>query len=925
MKPKYLLATAVFLAGSAELSGKDPNESTGELKLPVSAKLPGTPDHAASMPADEYFDIAPLATGLADPMEIAVAGDGRVFIAERLGAVKLYSPATGKTTKVGRIDVMHRNRPGNKDSDYASECGLIGIALDPKFDRNGWIYLHYAAVTESKTRLARITFKDGKLDLTSEKILLDYATDRDHRTCHEGGSLAFGPRGELFVSIGDNTCPFESDGYSPLDERPDRKEFDSQRSAGNSNDLRGGILRIVPRDDGTYRIPEGNLFKPGTPKTRPELYVKGCRNPFRISVDPLSGTLFWGEVGPDASGAGNRGPEGLDEINLARKAGYFGWPYFIGDNKPYASIDFASGKTGAFFNRGSVANRSPNNTGIEFLPPANPALIWYPYGDSPTFPVMGSGGRSAMAGPFYRWDAARPHGLPKYFNGKLIIYEWMRNTLKLVTFDSKAQVANIEPFLGTQQFVHPMDLETGADGSLYLLEYGAKWADNTDGSLKVIRYLGANRKPQAAFAASATDGRVPLTVVFDSSKTHDKDAGDSLTYEWSFTDATVQSRLPNPTFIFEKPGTYEVRLKVTDSTGQSATDIRTITAGNTRPQVSLNLKSDPGTLHWGDEIPYAAEATDAEDGPIPADRIVVTARFESEGDLAVAANIHGLDPNLRGTALISASTCMACHQVESQSVGPAFKQIALKYQNDPAAHERLARKVIEGGTGVWGHTPMPGQAQHTIDQTREMVAAILKSLQPLSNIVRGRDGILRLPPQPNTKEQATGRFVIQASYQDRGAPGASPLTAQSPEMIVTPKFIQRIVEEGTLSYTDVEVRGTGPRVAPDTGAGIGYYDNPKATLHWLADFAEPGEYEVFLTQAVPEPHDGSTYEIRVADQVVTGTIIPTPDWTDYRETKAGTLKVAKAGIHEVAFTPVIMKDVVVANVQSIRLKRVGTR
>jgi len=903
-----------------------------DFKVPLSGKTAGSgmPDHVHAKAADEYFDVVQLSNGLADPMEIAVAHDGRVFIAERCGTVKLYSPAENKTTEVGRIDAMYRGRPGNKNADYAAECGLLGITLDPKYESNGWIYLHYSAVSESKTRLSRITFKDGRLDMASEKVLLDYPTDRDRITSHEGGSLAFGPRGELFISIGDNTCPFQSDGYAPLDERKDRQEYDSQRSAGNSNDLRGGILRIVPQEDGTYRIPEGNLFAPGTPKTRPELFAKGCRNPFRISVDPLTGTVFWGEVGPDASGPGVRGPAGLDEINMARTAGFYGWPYFIGDNKPYAPRDFATGKTGPFYEDGSVLNQSPNNTGTAQLPPARKALIWYPYGGSPEFPAMGSGGRSAMAGPLYRWDASHKEGLPEYFDGKLIIYDWMRNSMKLVTLDDKDQAGTIEPFLGTQRFNHPIDLEAAPDGTLYLLEYGSKWLGNTDGTLKRISYLGSNRKPEAHFSVSRADGKLPLVVQFDSSKTYDKDVGDSLSYEWSFTDGAVQSRLPNPTFTFDKAGKYEVRLKVTDSMGQASTATQSIFAGNTRPVVSLKVVSGSDPVYWGDEIRYSVEASDAEDGTmagggIPADRISVTARFEPSGDIVATSNTRGLNPSLPGTARISASTCMGCHQVETQSVGPAFRQVALKYKDDPAARERLARKVLEGGVGVWGHTPMPGQAQHTIEQTREMVEAVLRSNDSPDLVVRGQGGVLRLPPQPTTKEQGTGRFVIQASYEDRGAPGSTPLTGESTSVVVTPKFLTQIADEGTVSYLDVEIHGSGPKVTPDTGAGIGYYSNPQATLQWKANFRQAGRYEVFLTQAVISPHEGSTYTIGVGNRKIPGTVVATPGWSNYVEVPVGTLEVGKAGVQEVIFAPVAMKGTIVSNIQSIRFKRIPGR
>src|SRR5690606_18622882 len=90
----------------------------------------------------------------------------------------------------------------------------------------------------------------------------------------------------------------------------------------------GKILRVHPEDDGTYTIPEGNLFEPGTDQTRPEIYVMGLRNPYRIHVDPETGWLYWGDVGPDARvDSETRGSKGYDEYNQAREAGFFGWPY----------------------------------------------------------------------------------------------------------------------------------------------------------------------------------------------------------------------------------------------------------------------------------------------------------------------------------------------------------------------------------------------------------------------------------------------------------------------------------------------------------------------------------------------------------------------------------------------------------------------
>ncbi|MDB4688320.1 PQQ-dependent sugar dehydrogenase, partial [Akkermansiaceae bacterium] len=271
---------------------------------------------ANAVPADEHFRVDEIAGGFVDAMEIAVTPKGYVFVIERTGAVKIVNPSSGEIKNISTLDVELRNK------EFARECGLLGITLDPAFDTNQWLYLYYSPKGKARHQLSRFTFTGSAI--TDEKLLLEVKQDPEENTCHEGGSLAFGPDGCLYLSTGDNTCPFKSDGSAPIDESEGRKWYDAQRSAANTNDLRGKILRIKPTDEGGYTIPEGNLFKDGTAKTRPEIYVMGCRNPYRISLDPKNGFLYWGKVGPDAGKDSSRGPRGYDEINQAREPGNFG-------------------------------------------------------------------------------------------------------------------------------------------------------------------------------------------------------------------------------------------------------------------------------------------------------------------------------------------------------------------------------------------------------------------------------------------------------------------------------------------------------------------------------------------------------------------------------------------------------------------------
>ncbi len=240
-------------------------------------------------------------------------------------------------------------------------------------------------------------------------------------------------------------------------------------------------------------------------------------NPYAISVDPKTGFLYWGEIGPDAreDSLGTRGPIGYDEINQAREAGHFGWPFFVGNNYAYNEYDYATGTSGRQFDPQNPINDSPNNTGIRELPPAQPAFIWYPYTESGEFPQVGTGGRNAMAGPVYYTDLyPQATRLPDYFDGKLFIYDWIRNWVKVVTLSPEGDYVAMEPFMGGTEFNAVIDMETGPDGKLYMLEYGRGWfSANPDAGLARIDYSETPIMPigddQVETEADAMTGEVP--------------------------------------------------------------------------------------------------------------------------------------------------------------------------------------------------------------------------------------------------------------------------------------------------------------------------------------------------------------------------------------------------------------------------------
>jgi cytochrome c len=454
----------------------------------------GLPDYSQArdprVPAHTGIVKSVLTKGtFTEPTEIAVLPNRDVLVIQRRGEVLRYRVQDSSLKQVGLLDVYWKS--GVKDVN--AEEGLLGLAADPDFARNHYIYLFYSPADSSVNRLSRFTFEGDTLDLSTEKVVLELYSQRQI-CCHTGGSIAFGPDGLLFVSTGDNSTPFDEPGqrhlnrgFAPIDDRPGHLSYDARRSSANSNDLRGKILRIRIKPDGSYEIPPGNLFPPGTAQTRPEIFVMGNRNPYRISVDSRSGTLYWGEVGPDAEfdSLDTRGPRGYDEVNQARRAGFFGWPLFVGDNYPYRAYDFGTGRSGAPFDAARPVNDSRHNTGLRELPPAQPAFVWYPYHESPDFPQAATGGRTAMAGPVYHADRfTGPGALPRYFDGKLFIYDWIRGWIKAVTLGPDERYEAMESFMDSTKFASPIDLELGPDGALYLLEYGTGWfAKNPDAAL----------------------------------------------------------------------------------------------------------------------------------------------------------------------------------------------------------------------------------------------------------------------------------------------------------------------------------------------------------------------------------------------------------------------------------------------------------
>lgn len=433
-------------------------------------------DFARAMPRAGSLAKEVLAGNAREPIALALLPGGGAIVTQRRGDLASWMPGESELRAAGHVDV-----------DAAYEYGLLGIALDRSFPETGWLYVLATkprdGASPRRHRVARFDWdaQARAIDPASERVLLEIPLD-EAGAIHAGGALAMDGDGLLWIATGDDTQPSGSDGYAPLDFSPGRERFDAARTAGSAGDLRGKLLRIRPERDGTYSIPDGNLFAAGAranagagadaggdaPGGRPEIFAMGLRNPFTLALDAAGRAVFVGEPGPDASrDDAVRGPRGYDEIERVDAPGNFGWPFFGGDGSAYGPAKQPAE---------APRNASPHAAGSRALPPARAAWLAYPYAWSADYPELGRGGRSVFVGGVVD-DAVRG-------GRRLLVGDFMRESLHWVAIDEGGAAARIEPVAPGVAWSSPVGAAIGADGAIYVLEYGTGWySENTDAQL----------------------------------------------------------------------------------------------------------------------------------------------------------------------------------------------------------------------------------------------------------------------------------------------------------------------------------------------------------------------------------------------------------------------------------------------------------
>jgi len=626
---------------------------------------------AATLPAGFRETIA--LDGLTAPTSVRFAPDGRVFVAEKSGLVKVFdsladpAPATFADLRT-QVHNFH-------------DRGLLGLELDPAFPAKPYVYVlytHDAAIgataprwgTPGATfdgcptppgetadgcvvsgRLSRLTAA-GDVMTGAEKVLIEDWCNQ--YPSHTVGSLAFGADGYLYVSGGDgasfNFVDFGQDG-SPLNPcgdppggvgatlAPPTAEGGALRSQdvrtpGDPAGLDGTLLRVDPA---TGAGAPGNPFATSSDPNLRRIVATGLRNPFRITTRPGTSEIWAGEVGWNVWEEIDRVPVPADGT-----IDNFGWPCYEG-NARQGGYDSANL---------SICENLYAQPGTEVRP-------YFTYSHGATV-VPGEGcptgsGSSAAGVRFY--DTG-PY--PDDYDGALFFADFSRNCIWVM----KRTTGTLPSRTAISTFVDgaagPVDLVVGPTGELF-------YVDISGGRLRRIEYEPGNQSPVAVATGTPRAGATPLTVRFGSAGSGDPE-GDPVTLAWDldgdgeYDDSTAAA----PSFTYTAAGPHVASLQVTDSHGAASRASVTIIAGDTPPRPVITSPTSATRWKVGDTIGFAGSAGDTEDGTLPASALTWSVRLHHCG--TSGCHVHPVQ-TYEGTA--NGSFAASDHEY------PAFLELVL--------------------------------------------------------------------------------------------------------------------------------------------------------------------------------------------------------------------------------------------------------
>jgi glucose/arabinose dehydrogenase/PKD repeat protein len=510
--------------------------------------------------ADQSVADVPQATAF------AFVPGGRILITSQLGQLYVYDDGALRSTPA--LDLQASDRVCNN-----MERGLLGVAVDPAFADQHYVYLYYTfkkngacetdpanAATLPVNRVSRFHLgSDDTIDPASEQVLIDNINTPSG--VHNAGDLQFGADGYLYASVGDGGCNYLN--------APACGPFNS--AARDHNVLLGKILRItsdgdIPSDNpfvgpGSARCNATGVTAPGT--WCQETFAWGLRNPFRFTFDAMGSRMYINDVGQ----------EDWEEIDSGQPGADYGWNTREGHCAPQSQLDCGP-------------------------PPAGMTNPIYDYNHS-------AGCSSVTGGAFV------PAGVwPSAYDGHYLFADIVCNKVFDLAPDG---VGGFTAGEFATDVVSPVEMHfsPGSSPALYYLSY---WP----GNLHRIAFTGvANRSPHAVATAGPENGPLPLEVDLDAVGSNDPD-GDPLTYDWGFGDGSPHETSPQAHHVYASAGIYSAKLTVTDFHGAQDTASVVIHAGDNEPTPVIQSPARNAQFGSGETITLSGTATDPEEGQLPA-------------------------------------------------------------------------------------------------------------------------------------------------------------------------------------------------------------------------------------------------------------------------------------------------------------------
>ena len=563
-------------------------------------------------------------TGLVNPTAIRFSDDGRVFVAEKRGVIKVFDSLTDTTaTTFADLNVNVYN---------FWDRGLLGMTLAPDFPTDPYVYVLYSYDHELGSngtaprwgtagvysdacptppgatgdgcvvsgRLSRLQASGNTMTGPEDVLVEDWC---QQYPSHSVGSVEFGRDGMLYASAGDgasfnfvdygqdgapvNPCG-DPGGTGPTPPTAEGGALRSQdlRTAGDPTSLDGTVIRVDPA---TGAAAAGNPRIGASDPNERRIVATGLRNPFRITNRPATDEIWVGDVGWNEWEEINRIP------NPQAGPLNFGWPCYEGPNRQ-------SGYDAANLNICENLYAQGGSTAPYFAYHHNNRVV--PNETCPT-------GSSSTAGVEFEFAPAQSL-YPADYDDALFFADYTRDCIWVMLKGADGQPAPglVRTFVAGA--ANPVNLETGPNGDLFYVDFDG-------GTIRRISYTSTNQPPQAVATATPTTGSAPLTVTFDGSTSSDPE-GTTLSYAWDLDGDGAYDDAAGAvaTFTYTGSGTRTATLRVTDAGGASDTDTVTINVGNTAPIATIITPAAGKTWKVGDVIPFAGSATDTQDGTLPA-------------------------------------------------------------------------------------------------------------------------------------------------------------------------------------------------------------------------------------------------------------------------------------------------------------------